>query len=311
MRRNTIKEAENQNVKKVKLPFIRYCIVTTSVILSFSIIITFLLYRTDALINIDISTINNSAIQTSRTTVSTVIAQVEKEEATTPGVNTDPGVGTGTVGGGTIPGTTSPSAPINIPGLGDITDVMKLPPPGTIINARKLIDGSGYSGPRKENDSWTIENTYQFFKRKSPTKITPRIEALKSISTYHTADTPGELMYFDINGNRYYAAAIIEGFFEPCCAYEVLLSDGSKFNIVTVDCKAKEDPVGSGAKNQVNMTWGHGYYYEDGLQFSIVEFLAGGDDKLTIYSAADYPNPPVHRGLHVTEIRKRGKLVEM
>lgn len=129
-RAETAKSAEKANKQKLNSPFVRYCVTAVACLLLTSVALCFLIFKTDTVINVSMEQ-TASATKLNRTTVKTVLAQVDENE--------------------------NKEADINIPGLPDNSGSMYagVTTPGGGSGLTELIDGwlQLYDGPTVASDS--------------------------------------------------------------------------------------------------------------------------------------------------------------
>lgn len=291
MRKRTVYEAEKKNATKIKSPFIKYAVTTIAVILLLSVTFCLMMFKTNILFDVDMTSTSKSSVVFQRTSMDTIIAEVEKEENSVAGVNTGGNNGTGTGAGGV-------SQTPNLPGLNpNFTDKMDVPDPGTPI---QLKDGS--SVERASTDSWTMEMTVLKYRSKSSI-ITGRINDLQAKATSTNIGAENSLLTFDIDGATYYAVAMIDGFTKPYGAYQVVLDDGTVFNVVAIDVKSQNDSTST--------AYGHGYVKNGKVNLSCVEFSDASTSQMSIAhnSAKDYSNAPPLAGHYTKSIHYLGQLI--
>lgn len=284
---------------KIKSPFIKYCTTATACLQIVSVGMCFMLFKTNAVINVD-ENYNNKATTYNATSVETVINKLEQEVAAEPSINN-------TISSdANIPGVTNPSLNPNY------TDTLDIPDPGSPIAGTIINSQAQVTANRSSKDSWTMEGTVKFYQNRSSI-ITGRINSLQAISESTTIGQEDALLSFTIGGEVYYAVALVEGFMKACGAYQVILDDGTVFNCVAIDAKSLNDAPGSGAANQIDSTYGHGYYLPsaNSIQLSIVEFSDAKTSSTSIShsSAKDYPNAPNLTNRYVKSVHYIKQLV--
>ena len=272
---------------KSKSPFINYCITTVSCLIIACAACCFMFFKTDIIVNLDNSNYTSSTYYNS-ISVETIINNLE-QESNQPSINNE-----------------SPQDE-NVPGVTEMvaTDTLILPNPGELISGKLVNAQREISVPRNSKDAWTMECTVKKYNSIS-TIISTRIENLKSISSATSIGQEDSLLTFTIDGQLYYAVALVDGFMKEYGAYQVYLNDGSIFNCVAIDAKSLNDRPGSGADNVLNSAYGHGYYIQNSnvVQMSVVEFSDASLSKTSVAhnSAAQYPNNPGLANKYVTKI---------
>ena len=293
-----VHDKHDNSIDRAQSPLVKFCVTATSCIMIACVSICILLFKTDTIMDIDTSLDNVKSGSYNRTSVETVMNQLNKEEPESAGESA----------------LTPPENP-NIPGVvnPNVVDTLTPPAPGEAISGTVINSQETVNAKRSSKDSWTMECTVKKFGNISSI-ITSRINKLSSISQSSTVDSENSLLTFTIDGQVYYAVALVEGFFRPLGAYQVLLDDGSTFYCVAIDAKSLNDPPGSGALNQIDSNYGHGYYYPSSntIQLSIVEFSDGSTTKTAVYhnSAKDYPNNPNLTDRYVKSVNYIKQLAE-
>lgn len=190
-------------------------------------------------------------------------------------------------------------------------NTVHIPAPGESITGRDINQNTTHTVTRMAKDSYTIEMTASYTRSHYPT-LASRMDIVESHSESNNEGNYGELLTVTAGGENYYVCAIIDNMYSTGQTYQVNLNDGSSFKIVAIDAKSSNDPVGSGATNQADTEYGHGYFNSShsSVQMNIVEFFdAGGsrmDDDATKYSN----QPNIAGGTYVTSVTPLGNITE-
>ncbi len=198
-------------------------------------------------------------------------------------------------------------------GAGSIAGItggtMVMPAIGEQMTGLEINTQKRYTLPRYKRDTFAMESTVKKMASLS-SKVTNRIETLRSMCSSTTYGVKGTLLTYNIGGKELYAAAIQDGFGVPMGVYDVYLDNGTVFSIVIVDVKSSADAPGKGASKQCNTAYGHAYLvsgYKE-IQLSAVEFMDANTASNSLFSdsAASYSNGSMLSGRYVTKIVRTG-----